>query len=98
MFDDNSYGLVFTNRAIGLVFSGAMLYYTRPTWSKAVAYEYSLPAVTNMLSSWCQYEALKFVTFPTQVCVVLMNFVCIHRCFTKYVCPSAHCVNMSTYL
>jgi hypothetical protein len=67
----NSYGLVFTNRAIGLVFSGAMLYYTRPRWSKAVAYEYSLPAVTNMLSSWCQYEALKFVTFPTQVCVAM---------------------------
>ncbi|CAN0363362.1 unnamed protein product, partial [Ectocarpus sp. 13 AM-2016] len=35
--------------------------------SKALAYEYSFPAVSNMLSSWCQYEALKYVTFPTQV-------------------------------
>lgn len=34
--------------------------------SKALAYEYSFPAVSNMLSSWCQYEALKYVTFPTQ--------------------------------
>jgi hypothetical protein len=23
-------------------------------------------AVSNMLSSWCQYEALSYVTFPTQ--------------------------------
>lgn len=35
--------------------------------SRALAYEYSFPAVSNMLSSWCQYEALKYVTFPTQV-------------------------------
>jgi len=62
-----SYGLVFTNRFLGLIFSGCLLYFTKPTWSKALAYEYALPSVTNMLSSWCQYEALKFVTFPTQV-------------------------------
>lgn len=62
-----SYGLVFMNRFLGLIFSGVMLHYTRPKWSKALAYEYSFPAVSNMLSSWCQYEALKYVTFPTQV-------------------------------
>lgn len=29
-------------------------------------YEFSFPSVSNMLSSWCQYEALQYVTFPTQ--------------------------------
>ncbi|CAM9173924.1 unnamed protein product, partial [Phaeothamnion confervicola] len=62
-----SYGLVFTNRFLGLLLSGAFLYHSRPAWSKAVAYEYSFPSVSNMMSSWCQYEALKYVTFPTQV-------------------------------
>eukprot|EP00904_Undaria_pinnatifida_P007900 jgi/Undpi1/423/HiC_scaffold_1.g00419.m1 len=62
-----SYGLVFMNRFLGFLFSAVMLHYTRPKWSKALAYEYSFPAVSNMLSSWCQYEALKYVTFPTQV-------------------------------
>ncbi|CAM9806303.1 unnamed protein product, partial [Ectocarpus sp. 12 AP-2014] len=62
-----SYGLVFMNRFLGFLFSAGMMHYTRPKWSKALAYEYSFPAVSNMLSSWCQYEALKYVTFPTQV-------------------------------
>jgi adenosine 3'-phospho 5'-phosphosulfate transporter B2 len=30
-------------------------------------WEYSFPSVANMLSSWCQYEALKYVSFPTQM-------------------------------
>ncbi|CAM9143827.1 unnamed protein product, partial [Discosporangium mesarthrocarpum] len=62
-----SYGLVFMNRFLGFIFSGVMLHRTKPQWSKAMAYEYSFPAVSNMLSSWCQYEALKYVTFPTQM-------------------------------
>ncbi|VDL89269.1 unnamed protein product [Schistocephalus solidus] len=28
---------------------------------------YSLPAFTNIISSWCQYEALFFISFPLQV-------------------------------
>lgn len=27
---------------------------------------YAYPAMSNILSSWCQYEALLFVTFPVQ--------------------------------
>lgn len=30
-------------------------------------YKFSYCSVTNILSSWCQYEALKYVNFPTQV-------------------------------
>lgn len=39
-----------------------------PPNTQAPLYEYSFPSVSNMLSSWCQYEALSYVTFPTQVC------------------------------
>lgn len=38
-----------------------------PPLPQAPLYEYSFPSVSNMLSSWCQYEALSYVTFPTQV-------------------------------
>ena len=30
-------------------------------------YMYSYCALTNILSSWCQYEALKYVSFPVQI-------------------------------
>ncbi|KAG8511987.1 Adenosine 3'-phospho 5'-phosphosulfate transporter 1, partial [Galemys pyrenaicus] len=33
----------------------------------APMYRYSFASLSNVLSSWCQYEALKFVSFPTQV-------------------------------
>ena len=36
-------------------------------------YKYSFCSVSNTLSSWCQYEALKFVSFPTQVCYICLN-------------------------
>ncbi|XP_074593083.1 adenosine 3'-phospho 5'-phosphosulfate transporter 1 isoform X1 [Brevipalpus obovatus] len=33
----------------------------------APLYKFSFSSLTNILSSWCQYEALKYVNFPTQV-------------------------------
>ena len=30
-------------------------------------HKYSFPSLSNVMSSWFQYEALKFVSFPTQV-------------------------------
>jgi adenosine 3'-phospho 5'-phosphosulfate transporter B2 len=45
--------------------SGALLLYLKPRTSRTtVLYEYSFPSITNMLSSWCQYEALRYVSFP----------------------------------
>ena len=64
-----SYGLVFTNRLFSLILSSLLVWmYEREslTLSTAPLYEYSFPSVSNMLSSWCQYEALSYVTFPTQ--------------------------------
>lgn len=63
----SSYGLVFLNRLGGFVISGAMLYAFDPPRTDAIAYRFAFPSVSNMLSSWCQYEALKYVSFPTQM-------------------------------
>ena len=60
-----SYALVFTNRFWTLIMSGLLLLYLKPRRSETtVIYEYSFPAISNMLSSWCQYEALQYVSFP----------------------------------
>lgn len=63
----SSYGLVFLNRLGGFLISGAMLYAFDPPQTNAIAYSFAFPSVSNMLSSWCQYEALKYVSFPTQM-------------------------------
>jgi hypothetical protein len=60
-----SYALVFTNRFWTLIMSGILLLYLKPHRSRTtVIYEYSFPSISNMLSSWCQYEALRYVSFP----------------------------------
>jgi hypothetical protein len=60
-----SYALVFSNRFWTLIMSGALLVYLKPHRSRStVIYEYSFPSISNMLSSWCQYEALRYVSFP----------------------------------
>jgi solute carrier family 35 (adenosine 3'-phospho 5'-phosphosulfate transporter), member B2 len=60
-----SYALVFTNRFWTLIMSGMLMLYLKPRRSQSIViYEYSFPSISNMLSSWCQYEALRYVTFP----------------------------------
>jgi adenosine 3'-phospho 5'-phosphosulfate transporter B2 len=60
-----SYALVFTNRFWTLIMSGILLLYLKPRLSRTtVLYEYSFPSISNMLSSWCQYEALRYLSFP----------------------------------
>ena len=60
-----SYALVFTNRFWTLIMSGMLLIYFKPRTSRStIIYEYSFPSISNMLSSWCQYEALRYVSFP----------------------------------
>jgi len=64
---NSSYGLVFLNRLGGFIISALLFYVTNPPATNAVIYEFSFPSVSNMLSSWCQYEALKYTSFPTTV-------------------------------
>ena len=60
-----SYALVFTNRFWTLIMSSMLMIYLKPRRSQTtVLYEYSFPSISNMLSSWCQYEALRYVSFP----------------------------------
>jgi len=60
-----SYALVFTNRFWTLIMSGMLLLYFKPRTSRStVIYQYAFPSISNMLSSWCQYEALRYVSFP----------------------------------
>jgi len=60
-----SYALVFTNRFWTLIMSGLLMIYFKPKRScSTVIYEYSFPSISNMLSSWCQYESLRYVSFP----------------------------------
>jgi len=69
-FKDSQF-LVFINRALALVIAWVYLSMYEPLTSKskeAPLHKYSYCALSNILSSWFQYEALKFVSFPTQVC------------------------------
>lgn len=60
-----SYLLVFSNRCWTLILSSFLMWYLRPRLSRStILYEYSFPSISNMLSSWCQYEALRYVSFP----------------------------------
>lgn len=63
----NSQFLVFVNRILALLVAGVYLAAVPQPRQKAPLYKYSYSSISNTLSSWCQYEALKFVSFPTQV-------------------------------
>ncbi|XP_016656463.1 adenosine 3'-phospho 5'-phosphosulfate transporter 1 [Acyrthosiphon pisum] len=61
--------LVFLNRGLSTVLSGVVLFMNEGIRSKKSPplYKYSYCTVSNIISSWCQYESLKYVSFPTQV-------------------------------
>lgn len=63
---ENSEFLVFMNRIVALVVAATYVFFTGPNWSGPF-YKFSFSSLSNICSSWCQYEALKFVSFPTQV-------------------------------
>ena len=62
---------VFGNRFLALFISLAIVIFRRVRATKqmkeAPYYYYAPSSLSNSLSSWAQYEALKFVSFPTQV-------------------------------
>ena len=70
----NSQFLVLVNRVLAFVIAFTAL--NIKNWRNKSRYEsrnepplyqYIYCSLSNILSSWCQYEALKFVTFATQV-------------------------------
>lgn len=105
-FFEYSYGLVFINRLGGLLLSLYLMYHFQVEWVSSPLWEYSFPSVANMLSSWCQYEALKYVSFPTQmlakalklVPVMLMGKFLHNKSYESYEYVSAAAVGFGLYL
>lgn len=65
-FHDSQF-LVFINRILAFLMSGLYLIVQRQPQHKTPLYKYAFCSLSNIMSSWCQYEALKYVSFPTQV-------------------------------
>lgn len=65
-FQDSQF-LVFMNRILALTVSGFWCVLFKQPRHSAPMYKYSFASLSNIMSSWCQYEALKFISFPTQV-------------------------------
>ncbi|XP_043075020.1 adenosine 3'-phospho 5'-phosphosulfate transporter 1 isoform X2 [Puntigrus tetrazona] len=65
-FKDSQF-LVFMNRILALTVSGLWCVLFKQPRHGAPMYKYSFASLSNILSSWCQYEALKYISFPTQV-------------------------------
>ncbi|XP_022359226.1 adenosine 3'-phospho 5'-phosphosulfate transporter 1 isoform X2 [Enhydra lutris kenyoni] len=65
-FTDSQF-LVLMNRVLALIVAGLYCILCKQPRHGAPMYRYSFASLSNVLSSWCQYEALKFVSFPTQV-------------------------------
>lgn len=65
-------------------------------FSIAPLHEFSFCSISNILSSWCQYEALKYVNFPTQVRILcrLMRLVYLYPTHVPFV---VLCFNSVTY-
>lgn len=59
--------LVFVNRILAFALSGMYITVTQQGRHNAPLYKYVYCSFSNIMSSWCQYEALKYVSFPTQV-------------------------------
>lgn len=65
-FKDSQF-LVFVNRILAFAMSAIVLLCTRQPRHRCPLYKYVFCSFSNIMSSWCQYEALKYVSFPHQV-------------------------------
>jgi len=88
--------LVFANRFLALLAAWAVMAFNGESVARSAngtpLYKFSFSSVSNILSSVCQYEALKFVSFPTQVLaksckmvpVMLMGYVVSRRVHSAF--------------
>lgn len=87
-FKDSQF-LVFMNRILALTVSGLWCVLFKQPRHGAPMYKYSFSSLSNIMSSWCQYEALKYISFPTQVLakaskvipVMLMGKIVSHKSY-----------------
>jgi len=59
--------LEFMNRILAVFIACILMLIKKQPVHGAPIYKYSYNALSNVMSSWCQYEALKYVSFPVQV-------------------------------
>lgn len=87
-FKDSQF-LVFMNRILALTVGGLCCVLFKQPRHAGPMYKYSFASLSNILSSWCQYEALKYISFPTQVLakaskvipVMLMGKIVSHKSY-----------------
>ncbi|CAH8453215.1 unnamed protein product [Dicrocoelium dendriticum] len=75
---------------------------------RAPFFEYSFASFSNILSSWCQYEALKYISFPTQVMskackvipVMIMGWFIQKRSYTatEYATALLICIGLNMFM
>ena len=59
--------LVLSNRIVAILVAAAILLYTGGSFANvAPLYKYMGISLSNTVATYCQYEALKYVSFPTQ--------------------------------
>ena len=63
----NSQFLVFVNRITAFAVGLLWVTLVKQPRHRPPLYKYSYCSFSNIMSSWCQYEALKYISFPTQV-------------------------------
>jgi len=67
MFTTSAF-LVFINRIVAVLYAGSMITVKRDEFkNQAPLWKYGAVSISNVAASWCQYEALKHVTFPVQM-------------------------------
>lgn len=64
-FKDSQF-LVFSNRFLAFIIAASYIM-SQQLRQRAPLFKYSYASFSNIMSAWLQYEALKFISFPTQV-------------------------------
>merc|ERR1712008_31120 len=98
--------LVFVNRIMAFAVALLCIMAIKQPRHKAPLYKYSYCSFSNILSSWCQYEALKFISFPTQVLakaskiipVMAMGWIISRKTYEKYEYAVAMLISSGMFL
>lgn len=87
--------LVFANRflalliSLGIVLFQKVMYPNKQVLKEIPFYYYAPSSFSNTISSWAQYEALKYVSFPTQVlsksCKIIPVMLVRSSCFYFFI-------------
>jgi adenosine 3'-phospho 5'-phosphosulfate transporter B2 len=102
----NSQFLVFMNRLFSLVVAGVVLLFSKQARSEAPMYLYGYASLSNILSSWFQYESLKYIIFPLMtlgksckvIAVMLMGKCVSKKTYETYEYASAFLISFGIFV